>query len=220
MGPSLARLRRETVRIFRRWTPVLPAAAMAVAPALRGKQIAPEGTTVQLLLLRQKSVQQELKLGPELSKKIDDFTNKESDAYRKVITLSTEERQTKFGELEKENLKFLEDTLTTGQRQRFEQITLQVAPLEQLTRPDVARVLNLTEEQKQKFKELQKEAHKELEDLINARDREGRNEELARLRERIDNKIDALLTDEQKAKTTELEGEPFTGELLFEGSEK
>jgi hypothetical protein len=208
------------VRIFRRWTPVLAASSVAAAPALRGKKIAPEGTTVQLLLLRQKSVQEELKLGPELIRKIDEFTNKESEAYQKVITLSTEERQREFAELEKENERFLADTLTAGQRQRFEQITFQVAALEQLTRPDVAGVLNLTEAQKQKFREMQKEAHKELEDLINARDREGRNEELARLRERIDHQINALLTDEQKAKTTELEGEPFTGELLFEGSEK
>jgi hypothetical protein len=206
------------VRIFRRWTPVL--AASAAGTALRGKQIAPEGTTVQLLLLRQKSVQQELKLGPELAKKIDDFTNKESEAYRKVIALNTEERQREFAHLEQANKKFLEDTLTAEQRKRFEQITFQVAALEQLTRPDVAQVLNLTAAQKQKFQVMQKEAHKELEDLINARDREGRNEELARLRERVDNKIDALLTDEQKAKTTELEGEPFTGELLFEGFEK
>ena len=43
--------------------------------------IAPETTTAQLLLLRQKSVQKELKLTDDAAKKIMEFTIKESDEY-------------------------------------------------------------------------------------------------------------------------------------------
>jgi hypothetical protein len=55
---------------------------------------------------------------------------------------------------------------------------------------------------------------------MNAGGHEGRNEGLARLRGRINNQTDGLLTGERKAKMPDLEGEPFTGDLLSEGSVK
>jgi hypothetical protein len=58
----------------------LAALAVWTAAARPEEPIAPEGTTVQLLLLRQKSVQQELKLTPEVIAKVIEFTNKESAA--------------------------------------------------------------------------------------------------------------------------------------------
>jgi hypothetical protein len=44
------------------------------------EQHVPDGVTVQLILLRQKSVQADLKITPELAKKIIDFTKKEYEA--------------------------------------------------------------------------------------------------------------------------------------------
>ena len=85
--------------------------------------------------------------------------------------------------------------------------------------PEVARLLNLTEEQQKKFKEMRVEARKELAELISSKDREGRNEKLAKLREAVDKKIEAVLTDEQKAKAKELVGETFKGKLVFEEGE-
>jgi Spy/CpxP family protein refolding chaperone len=195
---------------------VLAACAAAAEPP---NPIVPEGTTVQLILLRQKSVQEDLKLTPEVAKKVMDFTNKEGDAYDKALKLTGKERETKVEELEKENKKFLEDNLTPPQRKRLEQITLQVTGLQQLTRPEVAKALNLTDDQQQKFKALEQEARKELGAIIDAPNREGRNEKLAKLREETNKKIEALLTDQQKAKARELVGEPFKGAILFEEPE-
>jgi hypothetical protein len=63
---------------------------------------------------------------------------------------------------------------------------------------------------------VQEQARKELEELLVAKDREGSNVKLAQLRADVDNRTEALLTDEQKAKAMELAGEPFLGELVLE----
>jgi Spy/CpxP family protein refolding chaperone len=179
--------------------------------------IVPETTTAQLLLLRQKSVQKELKLSDETAKKVMEFTNKESDEYGKALKdLKDKERDAKFEELEKANEKFLQENLSADQRKRLEQITLQVTGLHQLNRPEVVKELNLTDEQVAKLKDLQKEARKGLEDIITGTDRAGKTEKLAKLREETNKKILAVLTDEQKAKVKEIVGEPFKGELMFE----
>lgn len=202
------------------WTLALalavPAGCVAAEPA---EAILPAGTTIQLILLRQKSVQEDLKVTPEVAQKVAEFTTKESEEYQKALKLNETERKAKIEELERANRKFLEDNLSAAQRKRLGQITLQVTGLQQLTRPEVARALNLTEEQQKKFKEMHQEARKEFAGLINSKDREGRNEKLAKLREAYDKKIDDLLTDEQKAKAKEYIGEPFKGKLVFEGPE-
>jgi hypothetical protein len=197
------------------WALVLAVPMVWVAAARPADLHVAEGTTVQLLLLRQKSVQEELKLSPEVTKKVLEFTNKESGAYDEALKQTKEEADKRSEELEKEEKKFLEDNLTAEQRKRLNQIALQVTGLHQLTRPEVAKLLNLTEEQQKKFKEMRDEARKELEEIFSAKGA-GRNEKLAKLREETDKKIDALLTDEQKAKVKELLGEPFKGEIVIE----
>jgi hypothetical protein len=178
--------------------------------------IVPETTTAQLLLLRQKSVQKELKLSDDVAKKVMEFTNKESDEYAKDLKLAAKERDAKFAELEAANKKFLEENLSADQRKRLEQITMQVTGLFQLTRPEVVKALNLTEEQQNKFKAMQKDARKALEEIINGTDRAGKTEKLAKHREETRKKILGILTEEQKTKAKEMVGEQFTGEIVFE----
>jgi Spy/CpxP family protein refolding chaperone len=201
------------------WVLALAVPVLLAAADQPAEQLAPDDVTVHLILLRQKSVQDELKLTPELVKKITEFTTKEYEAFQKAMQLGDKERDAKLEELEKENQKFLTDNLTPAQNKRLDQITMQVTGLQQLTRPDVAKLLNLTEAQQQKFKEMQKEARKELEEIIGAKDRAGRNEKLAKLRADIDNKVEAALTPEQKEKAREIVGEPFKGKILLEEPE-
>jgi Spy/CpxP family protein refolding chaperone len=195
---------------------VLAVAAGFAAAQEKTAPIVPETTTAQLLLLRQKSVQKELKLSDDAVKKIMEFTNKESDEYGKALKMAEKERTAKFNELEMTNKKFLEDNLSAEQRKRLEQITLQVTGLYQLGRQEVVKALNLTEEQQNKFEDLQKETRKALEEIINAPDRAGKTEKLSTLREETSKKIMAVLTDAQKAKVREIVGEPFKGEIVFE----
>jgi hypothetical protein len=203
-----------------KWVLVLAFPALVVvATAQPQEQFVPEGTTVELILLRQKSVQRELKLSPEVIKKVMDFTSKEHDAFWEALKGSKEERREKLLKLDKEEKQFLADNLTPVQRKRLFEITLQVTGLHELTRPEAAKLLNLTEEQQQKFKELQKEHRKQLMGIIQPKERAGKNAKLAKLRGDTRDKIRAILTDEQKAKVRGLVGEPFTGELVFEEAE-
>jgi len=197
-----------------KWALVLAVPVVWVAVARPAEQPPPDAVTIQLLLLGQKSVQQELNLSPEVVANVTAFTAKESEAYDNEVNLTKEEALKKSEELEKENQKFLQENLTAAQRKRLEQIAYQVTGLWQLNRREVAKALNLTEEQRKKFKEMEQEASKELQEI--AKGREGRNEKLAKLRADTDRKIEALLTDEQKAKAKEMMGEPFKGELVFE----
>jgi hypothetical protein len=206
------------MRVSWKWTVVLavPALCAADQPAERA---APNPTTVNLILLREKSVQADLKIGPELGRKIVEFTNKEYEAWKEAQNLGEAEREQKVKELQRANEKFLEDNLSEAQRKRLDQIRWQVTGLQQLNKPEVAKVLNLTEEQQKKFKEMQAEARTQLEQIFDPKNRETRTEKLAKLREEIDKKVEAVLTDEQKAKARELVGEPFNGELVFDGPE-
>lgn len=205
------------MRTFFAWVLVLAVPASLAAAEEKTAPIAPETTTAQLLLLRQKSVQKELKLNDDAVKKIMDFTNKESDEYGKALKLPEKDRTAKFNELETANKKFLEDNLSADQRKRLGQVTLQVTGLYQLGRADVAKALDLTDEQQTKFEDMQKEARKTLEEIItSSADRAGKTRKLADLREETHKKIMAVLTDAQKAKVREIVGEPFKGEIVFE----
>ena len=202
-----------------KWALVLAIPALWVGATQSADRHVPQGTTIELLLLRQKSVQEELKLSPEVTRKVMEFTNKQHEAFQAALKSGDEERKQKVRQFDQENKQFLNDTLTVGQRKRLIQIMLQVTGLHQLNRPEIARALNLTDEQQQKFQDLHKEHRKQLIEIFDPKAREGRNEKLAKLREDTRNKVQAILTDEQKEKVRELVGEPFRGAILFEEDE-
>jgi hypothetical protein len=180
------------------------------------EQSVPEGATVKLLLLRQKSVQKELNVSPETAEKVQAFTQGQSDAAKKALGLDKGERKEAFEKLAKQNEKFLADNLTAKQSKRLGQIAMQFTALTQLTKPEMVKELKLSDEQVSKFKDLQKEARKGLLAIINAKESEGRSEKLKKLHMDTRTKILDVLTDDQKTKVRELAGEPFEGEIVFE----
>jgi hypothetical protein len=209
------------MRIICKWALAFAAAFVWVAPARSGGQDElPEKTTFHLLLLRQKSVQQELRISPELANKIREFTNKEHEEFHKALKLGKEQSLKKILELSEANRKFLEDNLSAEQRNRLGQIYLQVTALHQLTQPEAAKTLDLTAAQQTKFKEMDDEAHKKFFAILEAReDKEARHRKLNQLREDIYKAIGQVLTPEQKTKARQLVGEEFKGELQIEDPE-
>jgi len=207
------------MRTFMKWAVVLLVPVAFGATVRSAETAVPEGTTVKLLLLRQKSVQKELDLGADLIKKIMEFTDAQSEAAGKAIKLGEAERKEAFVKLLKENDKFLADTLSEKQGKRLHQITMQFAALTYLTKPEMVKDLKLSDEQVEKFNALQTEARKALVDLIESKDKAAKNEKFAKLREDTRKKILAVLTDEQKAKVREIAGPPFEGEIVFEEPE-
>jgi hypothetical protein len=204
---------------FWKWTLVLAVPAIWVAAAWPQEPAHPEGTTVKLLLLRQKSVQKELDISADVAKKVMAFTEQQSEAASKAIELPDAQRKMAFAQLEEKNKKFLADTLNAKQSTRIDQLYLQFTAPYQLTRPEVAKALNLTEDQQKKFKDLYTEYHKEMTDILFGKDTQGKAEKYAKLREKTRTKIQSILTDKQQAQARERVGPPFTGELVFEENE-
>jgi hypothetical protein len=204
------------MRTLLQWALILAVPAVWVSAARPAERAIPEGTTIKLLLLRQPSVQEELKLSPAEVEKIKKFTNKQGDALEKVMKLSKDERRAKLKEMGQENKKFLADNLKPEQAKRLEQITMQQTALFQLRRPEIIKALKLTKEQQQKIRKLRREARRNIGKLLDEEDREGLREKFAKLRKETRKKIRALLTAEQKEKVKKLLGEPFKGKIVFE----
>jgi hypothetical protein len=207
------------MRTFWNWALALVVPAVWVAAVRPADLAVPEGTTLKLILLRQKSVQKELNISAEDVDKIMKFTKKQYEEAVKALELDGEKRKEKFEALRKANRKFLTDTLKPRQRRRLDQITMQLTGLTQLTRPEIIKRLELTDDQVKKFKELQKDARKRLAELIDAKGDKDRHKKLAKLREETRKNIMAELTDEQKEKVRKMVGEPFKGEIVFENTD-
>jgi hypothetical protein len=199
-----------------KWAVVLAVPAIVVGVAWSQEPGLPEGTTVKLLLLRQKSVQKELELSADVVMKIMAFTNEEAEAALKAIELPAGPRKTAFDQLEEKNKKFLADTLNAKQNNRIEQLYLQFTATHHLTKPEAAKLLELTEEQQKKFKDLHDDHRKALADILFGKDIQGKAEKYAKLHEQTRTRILAILTDKQQAKARELAGPPFMGEIVFE----
>lgn len=204
------------MRTFRTLAVVLVVLAIFATAAEPVQQSLPEGATVKLLLLRQKSVQKELEVTPEAAQKITAFTNAQADAAGKALEQGEAARKEAFGKLRKQNEQFLTDTLTPKQNKRLDQITMQFTALTHLTKAEIIRDLKLSDEQVKKLKDHHVEARKAAEELIAAKERAGKTEKLAKLRADTRTKIMVILTDEQKAKVRELVGAPFEGEIVIE----
>jgi hypothetical protein len=199
-----------------KWVLVLALPAVCVAAAQPAETVVPSGTVVKLILLRQQSVQEELKVSPDLTKKIREFTNKQYEAARAAMKLTKEETAKKVKQLAAENKQFLVDNLKPEQRKRLQQIAMQFTGLRYLTRKSYAQKLNLTPDQVSKFKKLAKDARKSVVKLFSAKDRAGLSEKFAKLHAETRAKVRGILTPAQKAKVKEIVGERFKGKIVFE----
>src|SRR5580704_14209479 len=103
------------MRTFWKWAVVLVVPAVWLTTARAQERVLPEGTTIKLLLLRQKSVQKELKVTPDVTEKIMTFTHKQHEAAEKAREMGAAERKEAFEKLEKQNQQFLAGTLTAKQ---------------------------------------------------------------------------------------------------------
>ena len=204
------------MRAFWKWAVVLAVPAISVAAVWSQERAHPEGTTVKLLLLRQKSVQKELDISGDVARKIMAFTHEQAEAAGEAIGKAKDERKQAFANLEEQNKKFLADTLNAKQNKRLDQIYLQFTAPYQLTTAKVAKALNLTEDQQQKLKDLHKKYRKEMGEILFGKDTAGRAEKFAKLREKTGTKILSILDEKQQAQARKVVGAPFMGELMFE----
>jgi Spy/CpxP family protein refolding chaperone len=200
---------------FRKSILALAAVAVWAAPARPADDevVIAEEDAIQVLLLRQKSVQEDLKVTDTEAKKIHEFASKQWKKVQDMKGLSEAERNRKFEAMAQENEKFLKDTLKPEQRKRLNQITMQLVGLLWLRRSDVASALNLTDEQKQKIKALHKDAEHEAREAMRGGKISREKHQEMRMANR--KRLMSVLTADQKVKWKEMAGEPFKGQLHF-----
>jgi Spy/CpxP family protein refolding chaperone len=207
---------------------VFPALALALWTTTAWAQqvliMAPFGPGEPMTLLRQESVQKELKLTPEQITKVDDLSEKMHEKFGQVpIGGSEEEREKQLKELREEhqkvraeNEKELAKILKPEQLKRLKQISYQRQGGKAFTDPEVAKAIQLTGDQKKRICAIQEETGKQVHELLqpgSPPDEETR-QKMTELQKAGTAKILKLLTGAQKAKWKELQGEPFKGEIL------
>jgi Spy/CpxP family protein refolding chaperone len=201
------------------------AAGIAVALVVQlGSAQAPRGFGGgfggSLFLLSQKSVQDELKLSEEQTKKLTTLQEKQREgraSFKGFKDLSDEEKKAKIQEFAKqaqerakEADKAIAEILKPEQLKRFKQISLQQRGAGAISDPEVAEALKLTDEQKGKVKDINESLAKDAREAGRGEDGRKKREEL---RKSADEKVMAILSEEQKTKLKELGGEPFKGEI-------
>jgi protease II len=205
---------------FLKFTVGIAILAAWVAPVHSAEKVTlvPEEGTVEIMLLRQKSVREELKLPAATAEKIHKYAAEQWKKAQDVVQLPAKEQDAKFAAMEKENEKFLEQTLNAQQRKRLNEITLQIAGLLYVTRKDIASQLKLTPEQTEQARKYQKEAKAEIEQVIESSKYEQRKEKFAELSKTSHKRLFDLLTDEQEVTWKKLTGTPFKGEFEYASS--
>jgi Spy/CpxP family protein refolding chaperone len=186
-------------------------------------------------LLTNKSVQTELKLTDEQVKKIDalvkEVTDKHKDARDEANKIEDMmERFQKLGEIMREEMaevqKGTASVLTPEQEKRYKQISLQQrfnagggfggrggrggGGIAVFNDPEIAKALKLTDEQKEKIKTLAEDFGNDIRDVFQNAQGEERQTKMRELRKDYQDKVEALLTPDQKNEWKEMLGKPFT----------
>jgi hypothetical protein len=185
------------------------------APTWAAHKMVPEEGAVEVMLLLQPSVCKDLNLAPDKREKIGNFADAQWKKAQTLATLDEKQRDERFKEMTKENERFISEVLSKDQKKRLDQILLQTAGLLWVTRPEIAKELNLSAEQKKRAAQLQQEARDEMEQLIHETSDEQKDAKLRELNKTSRDRLMTLLTDEQEAKWKHMMGEPFKGEISF-----
>ena len=168
-------------------------------------------------LIGQESVQKELKLTAEQTKKLADLADKMREKMQAAFALEGPQRGKKLQELNEENDKAVAAILAPEQAKRLRQIVYQQQGAAALATADVAKELGLSGEQRERITAINDETAGKMRELLRSG---GPPDDATRakaeeLRRAGADKVLAALTDAQKAAWKELQGEPFKGQIGF-----
>jgi hypothetical protein len=166
-----------------------------------------------LLLLEQRSVRDELKLSPEQARQVGRLALRRRTAFWDNPNLSLERWRTKFEELAGQEEAVLKG-LQPQQAKRLKQIAWQEGGASAFGDREVQEVLQLTQEQNDRIREIQAEARRAM--PLGPRPRGPRPEDWKKAADSWKNardKVLGVLTADQMETWQELIGEPFRGEI-------
>lgn len=219
------------MRTFSKLVLTLGVAVLLASPALAQRGDRPGGGPGgrggfggSLMLLSNKSVQEELKLSDEQATKAQqaarEVREKHQGDFEKIRELQGEEQRTKRQEVMKaygeDSRKAMAGVLQPEQAKRLRQIELQASGAQAFANPEVQEALKLTAEQKEKIRDIGEDSREEMREIFESAsgDREEAMKKVTELRKETMTKVAALLTADQKESWKELTGEAF--EIKFE----
>jgi hypothetical protein len=172
------------------------------------------------LVFRDK-VQEELKLSDDqkqkLLEKFPDYAQETKKTFERVQELKPEAREKEMQSHRKKSREklaaFLKETLKAEQLKRLQQLELQQERPHVLGRPDIRKALRITDEQMKQFMRVIQDMQKQIEPLMKEAQSGGNPEEIRpkvlKIRREYADKLEALLSDEQKKKWKEMVGQPL-----------
>jgi hypothetical protein len=211
--------------MFRDWMYLSIAIAltmMVVCPASaqqRSRGGMRPGNVAPARLLVVQAVQAELKLTDDQKKKAAELNETLSKARRELfqkVAKDSHERSEKVAELDKKTDASIEELLDANQEKRLNELLLQVNGASELLKPNVAEALQITKEQHKKLTEANRANAKAKKDALENFDGDRQAKTLELQREG-DKKLLIVLTEEQKKKFEEMQGEKISIKLF--GSE-
>lgn len=177
------------------------------------------GPMLMVGLLRSPQVQQELKLTDQQRQRLEQLGEQWREKMRGLRDLPPEERRQKGEGMRAEVEKQLATILNEQQMKRLKQIALQVEGYAALERPEIADQVGLTKEQRQKIRDILRQAGEKRREAFQQGqgDRQAAFQRMREIRQWVDGEIEKLLKAEQKKKWQELVGAPFKFEGGFGG---
>lgn len=186
----------------------------------------------QLTMLRNESVQNELKLSGDQKAKVatlgDEVQSEFQAAFTELGELDPEDRREKMQELQQKALergkgvqRDLAGILSPEQTTRLKQISLQRRGVSALTDDEVAAELKLTDDQKKQLASLQTQNETEMRDAFRqareagAGDRDAMRAKMESLREAANARLLGVLTADQKTQWEQMQGPK--ADIRFEG---
>ncbi len=164
-------------------------------------------------LLMNPDVKRELKLTDDQLTKLQDalgkVQDKHKDDFARFREMSNDERQKVIRSISEDYNKAVAGVLDEKQMKRFKQIQWQIAGVGALEDPEVQKALNLSDDQKKKLVAVFEDANKKAQDLFRSGNVEGKRDEFEKLRKDAEDRAYNVLTEEQKKKWKEMQGEPF-----------
>jgi hypothetical protein len=169
------------------------------------------------VLLRMPEVQAELKLTDEQKTKVTEMLGQLRGGRRGqgggFRNLSPEEREKQLAERRANEQKQLQAILNTDQLKRYRELQLQRQGLTALRDTALQDELKLTTDQRSKVAGVLTEQAEEMRKIRQGAggggDRAALRTETAALRKKTEEKLEALLTDDQKKQWKEMLGAPF-----------
>lgn len=178
-----------------------------------------------LTLLMNEKVHEDLKLEPEQLASIQEISDASRDEQEKrraefgdIRDLPEDERRAAFEKMREageksreETTKKINEVLNEDQQKRLDQISIQVRGTNALLDEKVQEKLGIEGDQKEKLDAAQEENGQAMraafEDMGPDADPEDRRAKVEELRKSAEEKLTAVLTDEQKTKFDEMKGE-------------